>query len=88
VDVDYLYEATRVDLPEVFRVVCYTDGLTEAASAAGQPFGDQRLHERLLDPDAFGSVSDILAGIGNAWTAHLATAQAADDALVLVVGRG
>jgi hypothetical protein len=34
VDVDYIYDTTRVDLPEVFRVVCYTDGGN--ASISGQ----------------------------------------------------
>jgi hypothetical protein len=87
VDADYVYQRARVDLPEVFRLVCYTDGLIEAASATGQAFGDQRLHEALLDRDAFGSASDVLTAVGNAWTTHLAAAQAADDALVLVVGR-
>lgn len=88
VDADFLYETTRADLPEVFRVVCYTDGLTEAASAAGTPFGEQRLHETLLDGDVFTSTAEVLGAITRAWTAHLATAQSADDALVLVVGRG
>ncbi|MGB2986423.1 MAG: SpoIIE family protein phosphatase [Phycisphaerae bacterium] len=88
VDADYAYETTRVDLPEVFRVLLYTDGLTEATSAAGQPFGEQRLHDTLLDSEVFGSASDVLTAIGNAWTIHIAGAQAADDALVLVVSRG
>lgn len=88
VDPDYLYEATRVDLPEVFRVVCHTDGLTEATSAAGEALGDQRLHEVLLDRDSFTSAGDVLARIGNAWTSHLAGAYPDDDALVLVVSRG
>ena len=88
VDPDFLYETTRADLPEVFRIVCYTDGLTEAASAAGTPFGEQRLHETLLDRDVFASTADVLSAVNRAWTAHLATAQSADDALVLVVGRG
>ena len=88
VDGDYVYQGTRVDLPEVFRVVCCTDGLTEATSAAGESFGDSRLHETLLEREAFGSASDVLTAIGNTWTAHMAAAQPEDDALALVVGRG
>jgi serine phosphatase RsbU (regulator of sigma subunit)/pSer/pThr/pTyr-binding forkhead associated (FHA) protein len=88
VDADYIYQATSADLPERFRVVCYTDGLTEAVSAAGQSFGDQRLHETLLEREAFGSATEVLAAIGHAWTTHLATAQTADDAYILVVARG
>jgi sigma-B regulation protein RsbU (phosphoserine phosphatase) len=88
VDADFLYETTRADLPEVFRVICYTDGLTEASSAAGTPFGEQRLHDTLLDREVFAATEDVLTSVSRAWTAHLATAQSADDALVLVVGRG
>lgn len=88
VDPDYLYQTTRVDLPEVFRVICYTDGLVEAASTGGQAFGDQRLHDTLLDRAAFGDAADVLNVISNAWTTHLASAQAADDALALVLARG
>ena len=88
VDADYVYQTTRVELPDVFRIVCCTDGVTEATSAGGQPFGDQRLHETLLDRDVFGTASQVLAAIDKAWSIHLATAQTADDALVLVVGRG
>ena len=88
VDADYLYEATRVDLPEVFRVVCHTDGLIEATSGAGEALGDQRLHEVLLDRDSFAPASEVLARIANAWTTHLGGAHPDDDALALVVARG
>jgi len=88
VDPDYLFQPTRVDLPEAFRIVCYTDGVTEATSAAGQPFGDQRLHDTLLDRESFSKASEIVAAISKAWTTHLTTAQPADDALILAVGRG
>jgi len=88
VDADYLYEATRVDLPESFRVVCHTDGLTEASSRAGEALGDQRLHEALLDRAAFGPAAEIVARIGQTFSAHLAGAQSDDDALVLVVSHG
>jgi serine phosphatase RsbU (regulator of sigma subunit) len=88
VDADYSYQRARVDLPERFRVVCYTDGLTESVSATGQAFGDERLHDTLLDRDAFGSADGVLAAVGKAFTAHLATAQTADDALIAVIARG
>lgn len=86
VDGDYLYEPTQIDLPTAFRVVCHTDGLTEGANAAGQPFGTERLHETLLDPQRFVTASGILTAIGNAWATHLGAAQAADDTTILVVG--
>jgi hypothetical protein len=88
VDPDYMYEATRVDLPEVFRVVCHTDGLGEATGAASEPLGEQRLHEALLDRDAFSGVEEVLARIGRVWSSHVAGSQPDDDALVFVIGRG
>jgi serine phosphatase RsbU (regulator of sigma subunit) len=88
IDPDYMYEATRVDLPEVFRVVCHTDGLGEATGAAGEPLGEQRLHEALLDRDAFSGVGEVLAKVGRVWSSHVAGSQPDDDALVFVIGRG
>lgn len=88
IDPDYMYEATRVDLPEVFRVVCHTDGLLEATGVGGEPLGEQRLHEALLDRNAFAGVGEVLAKIGQTWSSHLSGAQPDDDALVFVIGRG
>jgi len=88
VDREYVYEPTQIDLPTAFRVVCHTDGLTEAVNAAGQPFGTERLHEMLLEPETFASAPEILTAIGTAWATHLAAAQAADDTTILVVGCG
>ncbi|MCH7631629.1 MAG: SpoIIE family protein phosphatase [Planctomycetes bacterium] len=88
VDRDYAYETTRVDLPETFRLVCFTDGLTEATSAGGDVLGHQRVHDTLLEREAFGSAEDILARLDNTWSTHLAGSQADDDALVVVLGRG
>lgn len=88
IDPDYMYQATRVDLPESFRLICFTDGLVEAASAAGQAFGDQRLNETLLGRGEFGSAEILLNAVTSAWTTHLTGAQAADDALIVVVARG
>jgi serine phosphatase RsbU (regulator of sigma subunit) len=88
VDKDYLYEGTRVDLPECFRIVCCTDGLIEAASAGGEVVGEQRLHEALLDRDAFAAAASVVSRIGGVWSSHIAGGQADDDALVLVLARG
>ena len=60
----------------------------EAASAGGEALGEQRLHDALLDRDAFSDAAGIVTRIGNAWTSHLASAQADDDALVVVLARG
>lgn len=87
VDPDYVYHRTRVDLPEVFSLVCHTDGLTEAVSTTGQSFGEQRLHETLLNRDAFGTAASVLGAVDKAWSTHLTGAQPADDALILVLAR-
>ena len=88
IDPDYVYEATRVDLPEAFRVICHTDGLAEATNRAGEALGDQRLHEALLDRDAFSSVDEVVATVAALWSNHLSGSQPDDDALLLVIGRG
>ncbi|MBI4718878.1 MAG: SpoIIE family protein phosphatase [Planctomycetes bacterium] len=88
VDPDCGYEATRVDLPEAFRLVCHTDGLVEVTSVAGEALGEQRLHDVLLHRDAFGSAAEVVARVAQAWSGHLAGAQPDDDALVLAVSRG
>ena len=88
VDGDYVYEATRVDLPEVFRVVVHTDGLSEATNASGEAVTDHNLHDALLEREAFASAGEVIARLARVFTQHLAGAQPDDDALILVVGRG
>ncbi|MFQ5495599.1 MAG: SpoIIE family protein phosphatase [Phycisphaerae bacterium] len=88
VEAESAYQATRVELPESFRLVCHTDGLTEATSAGGEAFSDQRLHELLLEREAFTDAPALVVRINQAWTKHMAGAQAADDATVLVLARG
>ncbi|MCO6437798.1 MAG: SpoIIE family protein phosphatase [Phycisphaerae bacterium] len=88
VDPEYVFEPTRVDLPEAFRVVCHTDGLIEASSVGGEPLGESRLHEALLDRNAFNSVVDTSAALERLWSAHMAGGQGDDDALFVVLGRG
>ncbi len=88
IDRDYLYEGTRVDLPDSFRLVCHTNGLVEATNSAGETLGDNRLHDTFLDRAAWGTAMDVLSRIGLTWSNHLAGAQPDDDALVLVLGFG
>ena len=88
IDADYVYEATRVDLPDPFRLICHTDGLTDGTSAAGEPLGHARLHEALLQREAFAAAEEIVARIARLWSSHLAGSQGDDDAMVLVFARG
>ncbi len=88
VDRDYVYAATRVDIPESFRIVCYTDGFVEGATSGGEPLGEHRLHEALLDRDAFAPAAGVLTLITNLWASYLAGSASDDDALALVLSRG
>jgi serine phosphatase RsbU (regulator of sigma subunit) len=67
-------------------VVAYTDGVTEARSAAGQEFGDTRLSEivtRVRDRSA----ADVCAAVLDAVRAHRGTEQDQDDVTVMVIKR-
>ena len=87
VDPHYSYGASQTDLPESFRLVCFTDGLVEATGGSGA-FGVKRLQDTLLDCDTYGRAADFVAAVDRAWTTHVGASQATDDATVLVVGRG
>lgn len=49
VDVESAYPTCEIALAPGDRLVLYTDGLTEAENAAGEPFGDSRLEQVLRD---------------------------------------
>ena len=88
VDADFNYRATSIDLPAAFRLICHTDGLTEMANAAGDPFGSQHLHDLLLEREAFGPAQDIVAWIVRETERHRGETNPDDDALICVVSHG
>lgn len=88
VDPGYVYEPTRVTLPPRYRLVCYTDGLVDATNTGNEPLGDQRLHEALLEHDAFGSAEEVLTIINGVISAHVGRTQPDDDALAAVIAYG
>lgn len=88
IDPNYAYEASTVDLPSSFRVIGHTDGLPEMANAAGEAFGTQRLHDLLLEPEAFGTPGEIVTRIVEACDRHRGGAAPDDDALIAVVSHG
>jgi sigma-B regulation protein RsbU (phosphoserine phosphatase) len=49
VDVESAYPTREIALAPGDRLLLYTDGLTEAENAAGEPFGDSRLEQVLRD---------------------------------------
>jgi HAMP domain-containing protein len=67
-------------------LVMYSDGLAEAISPGGEPFGYERL-EGVLTAAANGPVSDLTAKLLEALADHTAGTPAADDLTILVVER-
>ena len=88
VDPNCNYRATSIELPASFRLICHTDGLTEMANAAGDPFGSQHLHDLLLEREAFGPAQDIVAWIVRETERHRGETNPDDDALICVVSHG
>lgn len=79
-------EEQRVDLAPGDVLVFYTDGLTEALSAAGEEFGKERLMA-VVAAHAAGSATDIQAAIMAAYTAFTGGAEVVDDVTCVVVKR-
>ncbi len=86
VDKDFGYESRRVDLPESFRLLCMTDGLIEAVNSGGDPMGEKRIHEALVEMDEIPSSAGIMSRLIEVWMAHMGGAAGDDDALALVLG--
>lgn len=76
---DFYYETGRSKILPGEQVVLYTDGVTEARSAAGELFGDRRLEDAL---NAAGSDSPV-AIVERAVTSFSEGAEQADDLTVL-----
>ena len=87
IDEDYHYETTTVDVSQQFKLICHTDGLVDAVNAAGDGFGEQRVHEVLLDREAFAAPAEIISRLGDALEAHLSGNPLLDDALVCVLSK-
>ena len=79
------YEEEAIPLAPGDRLVVYTDGVTEAANAAGEMFGEERLYTllRALPPaqDARGDVESVLGAVRD----FLGEMEAGDDITVLVL---
>jgi len=79
------FEEASIELIPGDRVVFYTDGISEAANAAGELFGEERLYEcieRLPEHLSAREVTDrILAAVRD----YLAGIEAGDDMTVMVL---
>lgn len=68
------------------RLIFYTDGITEAFSADGEIFGDQRLQTVLLESEA-GTALELLEQIDQAVSAFVADHPVSDDMTWIVLKR-
>jgi serine phosphatase RsbU (regulator of sigma subunit) len=67
-------------------LVAYSDGITEAENAAGQPFEEEGL-DALLAAWASGSAPEVTQAVQRAVLAHVGDARVGDDLTVLVLRR-
>jgi hypothetical protein len=79
------YEQARLEVRSGDVLVLYSDGLTEAANATGEEYGENRLRELLATADA-GSPESIRDAILGSVSAFVGAAPPRDD-LTLVVAR-
>ncbi len=79
------YEEDRVRLQPGDRVVFYTDGISEAANAAGEQFGDQRLCDVVEAMPAGFSAREIAERVLAALGDFLGAVEPQDDMTLLVI---
>jgi len=77
---------TTVSLALGDRLLLYTDGVTDAASAAGERFGDERLLDVLANAGP-GSAEALVRLVADEIAAFSGGAEPADDVAMLVVER-
>lgn len=85
VELHSAYPSRALALAPGDRVLLYTDGLTEAENAAGEPFGDARLEQAVSDLRALpaeGMLQGLLATV-RAW--RPASVPQQDDVTLLVI---
>jgi serine phosphatase RsbU (regulator of sigma subunit) len=81
-----VYETSRVTLAPGQQLISFSDGITEAMSVAGEPFGDQRLLQALRD-HASAPAPELVAAITQLVDQHAAGAPQADDMTLLILQR-
>jgi sigma-B regulation protein RsbU (phosphoserine phosphatase) len=80
------YTANEVELDQGVALVCYTDGVTEAESAAGHAFSDERLL-RVGAANCDQSVEDLLSSVQRELATFLDGMPLADDCTLVAVRR-
>jgi sigma-B regulation protein RsbU (phosphoserine phosphatase) len=84
VELDSAYPAREFAVFPGDRLLLYTDGLTEAENAAGEPFGDARL-EQVLRGIASRPAGELCAALLSAVTAWRPPSMAQQDDVTLLV---
>ncbi|MCX6032281.1 MAG: SpoIIE family protein phosphatase [Chloroflexi bacterium] len=77
----------RLNLEHGDALVSYTDGVTEAENAAGEPFGDERLRA-VVAANGGASAEDLLRAVVEAVTGWAGGREWGDDVTGVVVKRG
>ena len=80
------YEAKEGELPEGVTLVCFTDGVTEAFSAEGREFSQERLLD-VVAANSGGSIEDLLDAVQRALAGFLGDTPPGDDCTLLAVRR-
>jgi sigma-B regulation protein RsbU (phosphoserine phosphatase) len=80
---DWMYSTGTLDLAAGDRLVCFTDGITEALSEAGEEFGEDRLISaiRAHRGDTADRLTNALADVAVSWTGGAPQ----DDATLIVL---
>jgi len=77
----------RLDIQRGERLVLFTDGITDAASPAGERFGYERLRSAIAASCATGTAADTCRDVIQGVLAFQAEAMPADDLALLVLRR-
>jgi serine phosphatase RsbU (regulator of sigma subunit) len=82
---EFEYEAARLVLRPGDTLCLVTDGVTEAANAAGERYGRARLEALLAATPARAGVKALAAAIRGDVERFVATAEPADDLAIMVL---
>lgn len=86
VDKSYRYETAILDLPASFRVVVFSDGVTDATNADGEVLGEKRIRETLESPTGFAAATQVSGILGQLLRSHIGGTAGEDDASWIVLG--
>jgi serine phosphatase RsbU (regulator of sigma subunit) len=81
-----VYETARVTLAPGEQLISFSDGITEAMSVTGEPFGDQRLMQALRDHPST-PAPQLVEALTALVDQHAAGAPQSDDMTLLIVQR-